>query len=673
MSKSSSRTPLIRRPWFAFLSSMRFAVALLCLLGLASVVGTVLKQNESMTGYLVEFGPFWHPVFQFLGLYDVYSSSWFVVIMLFLVLSTSLCLWRNIPPFVREMRSFRLKATRQSLAHMPHSTLLPPLAPEVVQRYLEVSGFAVKSVHRDNGEVLLAAKKGSANKLGYICAHAAIVVICLGGLIDSNMWLKLGVVSGRLVPDATTLVAKEFKPESRLDSGTLSFRGDVNVSEGQSADVVFLNAGNGFLVQDLPFMVTLRQFHVEYYDTGMPKNFASDITVTDKATGEKTDTTIRVNHPLTVHGITIYQASFGDGGSKLRFNSWDLASPQAAPTSMEAVSMNDFPFKLRQEDYTLEFGELRPINVENEDEAAVADKSWQQKMHDVRSVNQDQAAMRNVGPTVTYKIRDAAGQAHEFMNYMLPLKREEAWFFASGARSNVGDPFRWLMLPADRDGKIDTFMALRQVWLDADLREKVAEAAVKDVEAGRRASFKEAVQQVLRLFSEGGYVALNDFVAERIPAPEQEKMREFFYQLLYAAADLSLSEALVQSGQSAWGHEDPARNRFVLNSLDGYTGLTRYPAPMLMQLSGYSEVKSSGLQMTRSPGQGLVYLGSLLLVLGSVFMFYVREKRAWILFGAEGMRFAMSANRHARDLAQEFPQHAAKLEQLHKDLHHDEQ
>ena len=188
--KSAASVPLIRRPWFAFLSSMRFAVALLCLLGIASVIGTVLKQNESMSGYLAEFGSFWHPIFNFLGLYDVYSSSWFVVIMLFLVLSTGLCLWRNIPPFVREMRSFRIKATRQSLANMQHTALLvtPPTA-EVVRRYFEVSGFAVKTQQRDNGEVLLAAKKGSASKLGYICAHVAIIVICLGGLIDSNMGL----------------------------------------------------------------------------------------------------------------------------------------------------------------------------------------------------------------------------------------------------------------------------------------------------------------------------------------------------------------------------------------------------------------------------------------------------------------------------------------------------
>ena len=384
--KSAASVPLIRRPWFAFLSSMRFAVALLCLLGIASVIGTVLKQNEPMSGYLAKFGPFWHPIFDFLGLYDVYSSSWFVVIMLFLVLSTGLCLWRNIPPFVREMRSFRIKATRQSLANMQHNALLaaPPTA-EVVRRYFEVSGFTVKTQQRDNGDVLLAAKKGSASKLGYICAHMAIIVICLGGLIDSNMGLKLGVLSGRLVPDADTIMAKDFQPHSKLDSNTLSFRGDVNINEGQGADVVFLNTGNGFLVQDLPFSVELRKFHVDYYDTGMPKNFASDITVIDKKTGAKQEATIKVNHPLTVDGITIYQASFGDGGSDLRFQSWDLGSSSPESVALKAVSMSAFPLALREQQYQLEFDQLRPINVEDTEHSTKA-SGWQQKMHDVRSV-----------------------------------------------------------------------------------------------------------------------------------------------------------------------------------------------------------------------------------------------------------------------------------------------
>lgn len=103
---------------------MRFAVALLSLLGVASIIGTVLQQNQPQVDYLVKFGPFWSQIFGFLGLYDVYASAWFVVIMMFLVISTGLCLIRNVPPFLREIRSFRENAKEKSLAAMRHSIVL---------------------------------------------------------------------------------------------------------------------------------------------------------------------------------------------------------------------------------------------------------------------------------------------------------------------------------------------------------------------------------------------------------------------------------------------------------------------------------------------------------------------------------------------------------------------
>jgi cytochrome c biogenesis protein len=58
--------------------------------------------------------------------------------------------------------------------------------------------------------------------------------------------------------------------------------------------------------------------------------------------------------------------------------------------------------------------------------------------------------------------------------------------------------------------------------------------------------------------------------------------------------------------------------------------------------------------MTRSPGKNVVYLGSLLLVIGIILMFYVREVRVWLLLQRDGTRLAMTSNRHNRDLDQDF-------------------
>ena len=672
MNLKTAPVPLIRRPWFAFLSSMRFAVALLSLLGIASIIGTVLQQGQPLANYLVKFGPFWTEIFGFLGLFDVYASGWFVLIMLFLVLSVSLCLWRNIPPFMREMKSYRLKASRQSLAAMRHSALLEGggITPEVAQRYLAVQGFSSKTAVRDDGSVLVAAKKGAMNKWGYIFAHAAIVVICLGGLIDSNLLLKAGMLAGKIVPDNEAMFANDFKPESTLGAGNVSFRGNVNIIEGQSADVVFLNADKGMLVQDLPFSVELKKFHIDFYNTGMPKDFASDLVVTDKESGKKIEQTIRVNHPLTLHGITIYQASFADGGSDLKFKAWNLATNQREPAPMDAVSMRQFPLDMGGKKYQLEFDQFTAMNVE--DMSMPSEKraqSLQNTLNDVRAVRQEKK-FTNIGPSIIYRLRDDAGQAVEYKNYMLPMKQEEDYFFITGTREGLEQQYRWLRLPADGEAKIDTFMALREALNDEGLRREAVAKATAGTPEHLRGQFNQAVENTLGLFAKGGYIALNDFIANNIPQAEQEKMQDYFYQILYGAMNTLLDETIKRDGLSAWPQSD-ARNRFLINSLDAYTGLGVYPAPVLLQLEGYKEVRSSGLQMTRSPGASLVYIGSVLLVLGTVFMFYIREKRAWLLFDGGKVRFAMSSSRNERDLDKEFPEHSLRLQQLAEDLNHD--
>ena len=671
MSKSRRSTPLLLHPWFAFFSSMRFAVALLSLLGIASVIGTVLQQNQLQTDYLVKFGPFWTRIFDFLGLYDVYASAWFVVIMMFLVVSTSLCLIRNVPPFWREMKSFREKIKEKSLAAMRHSSLLDVnIAPEVAKRYLEVQGFQGKTINREDGSVLIAAKKGTMNKWGYIFAHIALIVICLGGLIDSNLLLKLGMLTGRIVPDNQAVYAKDFKPESILGAANLSFRGNVSISEGQSADVVFLNADNGMLVQDLPFEVKLKKFHIDFYNTGMPRDFASDIEVTDKATGEKLERTIRVNHPLTLHGITIYQASFADGGSDLAFKAWNLGEASRQPVVLKATSMRQFPLDIGRHKYRLEFDQFTSMNVEDMSEDGKREKSLNSTLNDVRAVSQEGKKYTNIGPSIVYRIRDAAGQAVEYKNYMLPVLQEQDYFWITGTRSSLQQQYRWLRIPLDKQGKADTFMALREFLKDGEGLKRLVSDATKDAPAEIREQFILAAENTLNIFARKGYLGLDEFITTNIPKEQQEKMQGYFYEMLYGVMNAALDETIRRYGLPEW-QQDEVRNRFLLHSMDAYTGLTEYPAPMLLQLDGFSEVRSSGLQMTRSPGSLLVYLGSVLLVLGTVFMFYVREKRAWILFSDGKIRFAMSSARSERDLQKEFPKHVESLQRLGKDLNHD--
>ena len=176
---------------------MRFAVSLLTILAIASIVGTVLKQSEPYPNYVEQFGQFWFPVFEALGLYDVYHAAWFLLILAFLVTSTALCIYRNGPVMVREMRSFRENAAEKSLALFAHQAqyvlrLKPDDVLPRVASYLAQQGYRYRiSAVRGDGSRLLAAKAGSFHRVGYIFTHVGIVVICLGGLIDGNLPLKV--------------------------------------------------------------------------------------------------------------------------------------------------------------------------------------------------------------------------------------------------------------------------------------------------------------------------------------------------------------------------------------------------------------------------------------------------------------------------------------------------
>lgn len=102
------------------LSSMRFAISLLTVIAIASVIGTVLKQNEPYPNYVNQFGPFWADVFRALTLPTVYSAWWFLLILAFLVVSTSLCILRNAPKMLADMRAWREHVREGSLRAFHH-------------------------------------------------------------------------------------------------------------------------------------------------------------------------------------------------------------------------------------------------------------------------------------------------------------------------------------------------------------------------------------------------------------------------------------------------------------------------------------------------------------------------------------------------------------------------
>ncbi len=674
MSKSSAT---FSKSVYELMSSMRFAISLLTVLAIASIIGTVLKQNEPYQNYIIQFGQYWFTVFEWLGLYDVYRTSWFVTILAFLVASTGTCIYRNLPSMLREMRSYREQANENSLRHFQHlaefSAATVPL--DALTQYLTEQGYRYKQRALDNGAgTLLAAKVGSVNRLGYIFTHTAIVIICLGALLDSNIPLKIEQTFGLKRIETRDIPESQVPAVSRLAPDSLSFRGNVTIPEGSSADVVFLNIGDGYMVQDLPFSIALKKFHIEHYSTGQPKTFASDIAILDKATGKTLlQHTITVNHPLIYDNIAIYQASFGDGGTKLKMNGWNLFNPDSKPFEVKGAVNSNTKITVNNQQYTLEFTDFRPFNIENTGQTPAP----QQHNQDARSLMGGNAAgdksnLHNVGPSFQYKVRDAQGQAREYNNYMLPLLIDKRWYMLSGVRNTPGEPLRYIRFPLDPQRRLGGFMRLRGIMLDtaqhAEIARRFAASALQGdkVSADVRIKLAESTTKVLDLFGKGGYQALSDFIEKHIPAAERDRAAQTYLKIL----ELSTFEAYIMAQQQA-GAPAPKADKetgwFIRDSLNSISDIFFYGAPVYLQLAEYDQVNASGLQLTRSPGENIVFGGAALLVMGIFATFFIRERRLWLLVKPGHVLFAMSSNRKTLDFEKEFERHKQRISEIVKD------
>ena len=482
------RGSAVWRSGMELLSSMRFAIALLTVICIASVIGTVIKQHEPAVNYTNQFGPFWADLFLALKLNAVYSAWWFLIILAFLVISTSLCILRNTPKFLADIRNYKENIREGSLKAFHHKAEGPlAQAPEAeaqrIGQMLAGGGWKVKLQERDTPTGkgwMVAAKAGAANKIGYIAAHSAIVLICLGGLFDGDLFVRaLTWFGGKTVYSDGGFVS-QVKPEHRLPANNPTFRGNLVVSEGTVSSTAILSQSDGILLQELPFAVELKKFIVEYYPTGMPKLFASDIVIHDKETGESNEARIEVNHPASYKGVQIYQSSFDDGGSRVKLKALPMAGG-AKSFEVEGTIGSSSQITNGDEKLTLEYTALRVINVENLSPGTSGSAVDVRKVDLGHALSQRLGAadktvtkreLRNVGPSITYKLRDASGQAREFHNYQLPVDTGDGnRVFLLGVRDNPADNFRYLRLPADDDLSMDGFMRLRAALDDPAARD----------------------------------------------------------------------------------------------------------------------------------------------------------------------------------------------------------
>ncbi|MDX8377424.1 MAG: cytochrome c biogenesis protein ResB [Mariprofundales bacterium] len=347
------------------LGSMSLAVIILLALALASVIGTVLQQNQEQVDYAQQFGPLWYSVFNLLGLFDMYHAWWFLTLLGFLMLSLSVCLWRNIPRIIKEWRSHNPLLSTRAFNRLQPSLAWQSedMATAKAQIKKVLHGWYFTEMQQSNS-LNIRADKGRFRKAGYMLVHAGILVILIGGVASVQF----------------------------------GFRGNMNVAEGSDGNKIFYLKGLATESLDLPYTIRCNSFFIDYYPTGMPKEFRSNLTIIDNGK-EVLTSDIIVNEPLYYKGTRIYQASFGDGGSIIDLELHNLNKEQ--PRQIQAAVYNKWQDK--NSDVSLEIINFREHNIEN-----MANPG-------------EPKQLQNLGPSVEYIIRGQGLKTVKVKSFFNPL------------------------------------------------------------------------------------------------------------------------------------------------------------------------------------------------------------------------------------------------------------
>lgn len=278
------------------LTSMRTALVLLFLLALASVPGSVIPQRNIDAVKVANFQDrhgHLAPVYEKLGLFDVFGSVWFSAVYILLMISLVGCIVPRLRIYWRGMRAAPPRVPRH-LMRLPESrTFELDEDPDVVlaharavlrkKRYRVVS---TSSTSRDEVDQL-SGERGYLREAGNLLFHVSVLVVLVGFAYGQLFGFKGGVV---------TIVGQDF-------SNSLSQYDDF--SPGRMFDPDNLS----------PLSIKVDDFHVKFLTSGpqmgQPESFDADITyrTSPGAAPQKHD--LAVNHPLSVPGTSVFLVGHG--------------------------------------------------------------------------------------------------------------------------------------------------------------------------------------------------------------------------------------------------------------------------------------------------------------------------------------------------------------------------
>ncbi len=265
------------------MASVKCAVSTITLIALSSILGTLIPQGLLDEEVFIRYGEdsLIAKLILFFGLTDLYHSLWFQALITFLAINILLCiterfskditLWKEVDRGINEENLKKMRNFKEFSVSRSYKETVE-IIHNIIDKKWKVS-FSEEVIDENNKRSWkVIYSRGKNSIFSTYGVHGSILLILIGCFISS----------------------------------TMGFSGFMSIEEDDSSNTVYLSKKAIIL----PFEVRCDNFEVQFYPDGTPKEYISKVSILEGGK-EVQRAEIRVNHPFTYKGVTLYQASYG--------------------------------------------------------------------------------------------------------------------------------------------------------------------------------------------------------------------------------------------------------------------------------------------------------------------------------------------------------------------------
>ena len=302
------------------LTSMRTALILLLLLGVAAIPGSLFPQRTQNPMQVRQYfldNPSLAPWLDRLKLFEVFSSPWFSAIYLLLFISLIGCV---LPRSIDHAKNIFAQPplTPKFLDRMEHFTEIKKVDLDLVEKYLRKKHYRIR--REDNS---ISAEKGYLREYGNLLFHLSLVMILIAVGTGSLLGMR---------GDSILNVGERFvnTPTSYDSLGFGKYQSESTLK---------------------PFSITVNDFQAKYDPaTNAPLDYTLNVTVANPYGTAERKEVIKVNQPLSIGSTNVYLQANGyaptvivrDKSGKLIFDGPTTFLPQDGNlTSIGSIKVPD--------------------------------------------------------------------------------------------------------------------------------------------------------------------------------------------------------------------------------------------------------------------------------------------------------------------------------------------